>query len=214
MNPPGGRVGVLVGVRDGVEPPGVRVTVGGAGVRDGVAVGTGTKYLLATQPAPNDVVTGTQVSPPAATDGPLTVTVAPLESTPRLGVLVLAPERRLTRVVVRRIVPVGKLPGPRVAVAVPVTVMVRVAVGVAEVVAVDVGVGEVVDVAVVVEVPVPVGLAVRVADDATVAVEEGVRDGVLVAVVVARACSTSANSPNEAMYAQCVPCSDSRVSST
>jgi hypothetical protein len=107
MKPPGGRVGVRDGVRVAVEPPGVRVEVGGAGVRVGVAVGTGMRYVPAIQPVPNDDVTGTQTRPPAVTEGPVTVTCAPLETTPRLNQLVPAPERRFTLVVVRRTVPLA-----------------------------------------------------------------------------------------------------------
>ncbi len=95
------------GVRVTVAPPGVPVAVGGAGVRVGVAVGTGVRYVPAIQPAPKEEVTGTQRRPPALTDGPVTVTVAPPETTPRLGELVLAAERRFTPVVARNSVPVG-----------------------------------------------------------------------------------------------------------
>ena len=100
----------------GVDPPGVRVVVGGAGVRVvvggaavrvGVAVGTGVRYLLAIQPAPSDEVTGTQFNPPLATERPVTVTVVPLAMTPLLGEPVVAAERRLTPAVARITVPVG-----------------------------------------------------------------------------------------------------------
>lgn len=116
MKPPGGRVGVREGVLVAVDPPGVRVEVGGAGVRVvvgcagvrvGVAVGTGARYLPAIQPAPSGEVTGTQVNPPLATEGPVTVTVVPLAMTPRLGAPEPAFERRLTPAVARKTVPIG-----------------------------------------------------------------------------------------------------------
>jgi hypothetical protein len=116
MNPPAGRVGVRDGVRVGVDPfgvrveveaSGVRVAVGGAGVRVGVAVGTGVRYLPAIQPDPSDDETGTQIKPPPGMDRPVTVTVVPLRMTPRLGVPVLGPVRRLTPAVALMTVPTG-----------------------------------------------------------------------------------------------------------
>ena len=63
------------------------------------------------------------------------MTVVPLAKAPSVVELVLAPERTLTRVVVRRHVPLGKLPGATVA------VEVLEAVGVAVAVELDVEVG-------------------------------------------------------------------------
>lgn len=101
--PPAGRVAVRVGA----EPPGVRVIVGGIGVRVGVAVGTAARYFPAIHPAPIELETGTQAYPPAFTEGPVTVTLDPLEMTDRLAALVDGAERRFTRVVARIMVPVG-----------------------------------------------------------------------------------------------------------
>lgn len=104
MNPPAGRVAVRVAA----GLPGVRVAVGAAGVLVGVGLGVGFKYSPAIQPDPSaGTVTGTQVCPPAAVDGPVTCTITPLSTTPMLVDAVVGPVRRLTRVVARRVEPVG-----------------------------------------------------------------------------------------------------------
>lgn len=104
MNPPGGRVGVCVAI----DPPGVLVAVGGAGVWAGVGEETGFRYSPAAQPEPSpETEIGTQLWPPAAVDDPVTCTVIPLAMTPLLEEALLGPVRRLIRVVVRRFVPVG-----------------------------------------------------------------------------------------------------------
>ena len=111
MNPPGGRVGVRDGVRVVVDPPGVDVVV------TGVACGLGWRSKRARGNCPRSsrrlVMTSRapRGRPLPATDGPVTVTSVPLATAPSVGALVLAPERTLTRVVVRSTVPLGKLPG-------------------------------------------------------------------------------------------------------
>lgn len=76
------------------------------------------------------------------------------------------------------------------------------------------GVGEGVAKAVEVDELVAVPLAVRVKEGSTVAVGDGVREGVKVTVAVASARSTSAKSPKVEMYAHWVPCSGSNESNT
>ena len=53
-----------------------------------------------------DETTGTQKYPPPAIDDPVTVTVAPVVTTPLLTVDVLGPERRLTGTVARSVAPI------------------------------------------------------------------------------------------------------------